>query len=262
MRKYLSVFGLAARGSLWKGLAVTALAAALAGLLLFLLPRQELKPYTDQWGEREVIVGSYTFAETVRDSCAAIPLAAGYAVLCAVLASVGWGRGAKTGYTVRRLRVKKNTACLLWTAYHFMVLLLYWAVSAGVMFFVLAMRMKNATGGGFDSLTMILTCYSVPLLHHLLPVGDAYAWGGNILGILACAVGCADVAQKKWRGQTGGIPLAIAVALTLGGCFISLQSSANQALLMVAEAAMVGIVIYSWWGGDKSEETDMAVERP
>ena len=262
MRKYLSVFGLAARSSLWKALAVTGLTAILAGLMLYFLPRQELQPYTDQWGETEVIVGSYTFSEAVKNSCAAIALAVGFVILCAVLAGVGWGKGAKTGYTARRLRVQKNTVCLLWTAYYFMVLLLYWAVSAGVMLLALALRVKNATGGELDSLSMVLACYNAPLLHHLLPVGDAFAWCGNILGLLACAVGCADVAQKKWRGQTGGIALAIAVALTVGGCFISLQNSSNQMLLLWVEGAMVGIVAYGWWGGDKSEETEPDVRRP
>ena len=264
MRKYLSVFGLAARGSLWKGLAVTVLAAALAGLLLFLLPQQEMNPYYAGPGEKsEEVLSSYIFMEAAQDSCASIPLMVGFAALCAVLAGTGWGKGAKTGYTVARLRVKKNTACLLWTAYDFMALLLYWAVSAGVLLFAMVLRMKNVSPGGeLDPLTLILTCYSTPLLHHLLPVGNVYAWGGNILGILACAVGCADVAEKKWRGQMGGIPLAIAVALTVCGFFVRLQNSGAQALYMAAQAALIGIVLYGWWGGDKREETDMAAQRP
>lgn len=89
MRKYLSVFGLAARSSLWKALAVTGLTAMSAGLLLYFLPRQEPQPYTDQWGEIEVIADSYTFSEAVKYSYASIALAVGFVILCAVLAGVG-----------------------------------------------------------------------------------------------------------------------------------------------------------------------------
>ena len=53
------------------------------------------------------------------------------------------------------------------------------------------------------------------MLHHLVPGMDALAWAGNVLGALACALGCADVAQKKWKGGTGGIALAFAAAVVL-----------------------------------------------
>lgn len=254
MKKYLSVFGLAARSSFWKALAVIVLSVVLAGLLLFLLPEGKTESYTDGNGQTQTVVKVYSPSKMVETSLAAIPLAVGFGALCAVLCRTGWGKNAMSGYTMQRLRVKKNTACMLWAAYNFMMMALFWTASALVMLGVMNLRVNQFFGGGeSDALALILACYRTPLLHHLLPVGDWIAWLGNIFGILGCAVGCVDVARKKWKGQMGGIALAIALAATLGGCALRLSSGGTQIMMIIGEIGLIGIVAYNWRGGDENE---------
>ena len=49
MKRYLSVFGLAARGSFWQGLALMIVSVALAGALLYLTPGSGPVHYVDEY---------------------------------------------------------------------------------------------------------------------------------------------------------------------------------------------------------------------
>ena len=50
MKRYLSVFGLAARSSFWQGLALMIVSVALAGALLYLTPGSGPVHYVDEYG--------------------------------------------------------------------------------------------------------------------------------------------------------------------------------------------------------------------
>ena len=130
MKRYLSVFGLAARGSFWQGLALMIVSVALAGALLYLTPGSGPVHYVDEYGADQTYEDDLALSELPKASKMAAPLAGGLGGLCSVLAKSGGGKGAKTGYTMRRLQVREGTACLLWVVYDFMMLLLFWALAA------------------------------------------------------------------------------------------------------------------------------------
>ena len=62
MKRYLSVIGLAAQSSFWKGLALIVLSAALAGLLLYIAPESVPVHYVDENGEEQ------TYEDTISPS--------------------------------------------------------------------------------------------------------------------------------------------------------------------------------------------------
>lgn len=255
MNRYISVLGLAARSCFLRGLAVMVAAVALAGVLLYLTPGITLENCVDEYGESQTYEHNLAPSELPGDSKAFLPLALGLIGLCTVLAKNGGGKDAKPAYTVRRLRVKPGAVRLLWTGYYFMMLILYWALAAAVLYGVMRYRVDLAA----DTLStgpqsLVLAFYGSRLLHHLLPVGDIFAWCANIVGILACAVGCMDVAQKEWSGQIGGPLLGVAVALTLGSFRVKLDSSMILVGIMVVEAVVVCAAMVSWSGGDTNEE--------
>ena len=143
MKRYLSVFGLAARSSFWQGLALMIVSVALAGVLLYLTPGSVPVHYVDEYGANQAYEDNLALSELPKASKMAAPLAVGLGGLCSVLAKSGGGKGAKTGYTLRRLQVREGTAFLLWVVYDFMMLLLFWALAALVIFGVMTLRMKN-----------------------------------------------------------------------------------------------------------------------
>ena len=255
MKRYLSVFGLAARSSFWKGLAVIVVSVALAGALLYLKTGSTTVHYYDEVGRDQTYEDDLALSELPKASKMAAPLAMGLGGLCSVLAKCGGGKGAKTGYTMRRLQVREGTACLLWMVYDFMMLLLFWALAALVIFGVMTLRMKNMPEpNGIGPQSLILAYYGSALLHNLLPAGDALAWVSHAVAMVACAVGCVDVAVKGWQEKLGGIAMAIAVILTAAGYCVDLQHSSYYILLIVAQAIVIGLTIYSWKGGDEDED--------
>ncbi len=255
MKRYISVLGLAARSCFWKGLAVMVAAVALAGVLLYLTPGSVTVHYIDGYDVEQVREEELALSELPGASKAYLPLALGLIGLCKVLAENGGGKGAKPGYTVRRLRVKPGTVRLLWTGYYFMMLVLYWAMATAVLYGVMRYRVDLAAetlSTGPQSL--VLAFYGSRLLHHLLPMSDIFSWVGILAGLLACAVGCMDVAQKEWSGQIGGPLLGVAVALTLGSFLVKLESSVAVAFIAIVEMVVIGAAFSSWSGGDKREE--------
>ena len=135
MSRYISVLGLAARSCFLKGLAIMVVSVLLSGLLLYLLPEGvERESYMDENGVVQWIYEAYDLSEMPEVSRAAAPLAVGFGLLCTVMARTGGGKGAKTAYTVGRLRVKPGTVRLLWTGYYFMMLVLYWAMAAAMLY--------------------------------------------------------------------------------------------------------------------------------
>lgn len=255
MKRYLSVFGLAARSSFWKGLAVIVVSVALAGVLLYLTTGSVTEYCVDEYGERQTFEDDLALSELPKASKMAAPLAIGFGGLCSVLARSGGGKGAKTGYTMRRLQVREGTACLLWVVYDFMMLLLLWALAALVVFGVMILRAKGMSEThAIGPQSLILAYYGSALLHNLLPAGDAMAWVSHTVALAACAVGCVDVAVKGWREKLGGIAMGIAVILTAAGWCVGVQNSGYHIMLTVAQAVVIGLTIYSWKEGDEDEE--------
>ena len=101
---------------------------------------------------------------------------------------------------------------------------------------------------------MVLAFYGSNLLHHILPISDFFAWIGGIVGLLACAVGCMDVAQKEWTGQVGGPLMGIAVALTLGSFWVPMEGSRILVGIVIGEMVVIWAALISWSGGDTCEE--------
>ena len=201
------------------------------------------------------IYEAYDLSEIPEVSRAAAPLAVGFGLLCTVMARTGGGKGAKTAYTVGRLRVKPGTVRRLWTGYYFMMLVLYWAMAAAMLYGVMRYRVGLAAESmDIGPQSLVLAFYGSNLLHHILPISDFFAWIGGIVGLLACAVGCMDVAQKEWTGQVGGPLMGIAVALTLGSFWVPMEGSRILVGIVIGEMVVIWAALISWSGGDTCEE--------
>ena len=115
MKRYLSVFGLAARSSFWQGLALMIVSVALAGALLYLTPGSVPVHYVDEYGADQTYEDDQALSELPKASKMAAPLALGLGGLCSVLAKSGGGKGAKTGTPCGGCRCgKAPPACCGW----------------------------------------------------------------------------------------------------------------------------------------------------
>ena len=232
MRKHLSVLALAARGTLWRVLAVTLLAAALSGALLWLVPAQEpgaaiVEPDGTETPQYVLV----DFCKLPGKTGAAIACAAGFAALLAVLSLNGCGYGAKTGCTVQRLRVGEGSLCLWWTLYYAVCVLFYWAVMAAVFTAVVKLRIDAWTP----------------------PPYYGYTIGGQTLLLTAlCAAAAAQFSHAQRRGRFSIAPL-LALALTILSFFFPMGSSTTLLVCLVTALAL-GITLCQFQKGETDDD--------
>ena len=266
MRKHLSVLALAARGTVWRVLAVTLLAAVLSGALLWLVPAREpgaaiVEPDGTETPQYELV----DFCKLPGRTGAAIACAAGFAALLAVLSLNGCGYGTKTDLTMRRLRIGEGAANLWWMVLNAVCLLFYWAVMAAVTVLVLQLRIRNIVPDNAlytpGRQTLLLAVYASSFLHHLMPVRDTLVWAEDGLLLALCAAAAARFSQAQRQGKFSIAPIA-ALALTIGGFFPRMGAASTFIWAFVAAAgAGLCVVLLQKGETEDAEKQDFRVRQ-
>ena len=134
MKRHGSVLMLAARGSLGKALLVcAATAAAELGLFWAALGRAaeraaELAALPPEEAAYRQMENAWSLEQVFTDSRISWVFALGLLALCAILCLNGGGlSGGRTGYTLRRLRVREQTVGVWFAVYGAAVLVIYWS---------------------------------------------------------------------------------------------------------------------------------------
>lgn len=253
MNRYLSTVGLYARSNLYKILLITLVTALLAGVLVYYYPvGQEANAYyVDLDGNRM----PYTYTEPYLDgvigiSRAPVVCAVGFTAIVAVMCLTGCGYGVKADYTVRRLRVREKTACMLWAGYHAALLLFFWAVLALTLYGVLLHSQGKVPEwyGQVGSQTMMMLCYTDTFLHHLVPLQDVAMWGLSVSSVLAVAFTTVLFSYRQRHGSFSPLVL-LALGGTIGSFFCSLGENTNF-LLMLLLLGVAGAAFCILIGGD------------
>ena len=253
MNRYLSTVGLYARSNLYKILLITLVTALLAGFLVYYYPvGQEANAYyVDPDGNRM----PYTYTEPYLDgvigiSRAPVVCAVGFTAIVAVMCLTGCGYGVKADYTVRRLRVREKTACMLWAGYHAALLLFFWAVLALTLYGVLLHSQGKVPEwyGQVGSQTMMMLCYTDTFLHHLVPLQDVAMWGLSVSSVLAVAFTTVLFSYRQRHGSFSPLVL-LALGGTIGSFFCSLGENTNF-LLMLLLLGVAGASFCILIGGD------------
>ena len=254
MNRYLSTVGLYARSSLYKILLITLVTALLAGFLVYRYPTpQEITEYHYDFDGNPV---PYTYNTPYLDdvigfSRAPVVCAVGFTAIVAVMCLTGCGYGVKTDYTVRRLRVREKTACLLWAGYHAAMLLFFWAVLALTLYGVLLHSQGKVPEwyGQVGSQTMMMLCYTDTFLHHLMPLQDPAMWGLSISSVLAVSFTTVLFSYRQRHGSFSPLVL-LALGGTIGSFFCGLMLSAAYLLLMLLLLGVAGADFCILMGGD------------
>lgn len=254
MNRYLSTVGLYARSNLYKILLITLVTALLAGVLVYRYPTpQEITKYYYDFDGNPV---PYTYNTPYLDdviglSRAPVVCAVGFTAIVAVMCLTGCGYGVKTDYTVRRLRVREKTACLLWAGYHAALLLFFWAVLALTLYGVLLHSQGKVPEwyGQVGSQTMMMLCYTDTFLHHLMPLQDPAMWGLSISSVLAVSFTTVLFSYRQRHGSFSPL-LLLALGGTIGSFFCGLMLSAAYLLLMLLLLGVAGAAFCILMGGD------------
>lgn len=250
MKRYGSVFALAARASFTKVVAVTLLAAVLCGVLLWFAPTHDSYNTYDENGQ---IIATTQYdmvsADTmVKKSYCILPAGLGFVAVILLLARIGTGKGVQPGYTVRRLRVKPLVVTALWSLYNCIMVLFYRGMILLAVYGVIGWRMQES-----GPQALLLASYGNAFLHKLLPLRDTLGWMMLILTTLLIGTSCALHAAVYWR-KTATKGSALGFSIWLAGISMSISAGCGEVLVFSLLGFFVtGFLIYHAFGGDEDE---------
>ncbi|MBQ1214722.1 MAG: hypothetical protein IIX88_00160 [Firmicutes bacterium] len=204
MKKYLSIFMLAARGTLCKALGLMTLTGAAQVGVYYASLRTAL-------GEREMELqnqllhpeyGSwdvpYPALETILDKgilhgwiSVTTVWIIGFALFVLLLSTEGHplrGGDSKTRLTLMRLSVKERWITLCYMIYNFAMLLIFWSFSTAIAFLICKLYYAEVDPNTYGSQSIFLMFYRNNLFHSLLPLADTLRYVRNIFMLLALAV--------------------------------------------------------------------------
>ena len=212
MKRYLSVYALAARASFIKVVAVTVLAAAASAILLLGAPQ----------GKQLKIV-------------CFLPAILGFIAISVMLSRLGTGKGSQPFYTVMRLRIKPRMVTFIWAIYNSIMLMFYRAMLMLVFYGVISGKIKN-----IGPQAVLIASYGNSYLHNLLPLRAYPAWMLLISATLLMGCTCAFIPENQWRGKNRSF-LLIAVMI----CSIAfMRIPMGSALSAIFSFACIGVIAW------------------
>lgn len=253
MNKYLSVIALAARHTIYKVMAVTAVAAAAVGALMVRLPIMEKN-------EAHLVIDPLYVPRDLdvvpSQSLATLACLAGFLAIMLLLSLNGCGFGTKSDYTVCRLRVDEGKASLLWAACYTVCILLYWAAMAAVCYWAVCRRVAMLAADprwGYlaGPQSRMLTFYSSPFLHHLLPLADIAVWVEDVLFAALCGAAAMEFSRQQRKGRISVAPL-FAAGMTAASFFFPMGSWINLFFLFIPVACLIMTILRR---GDETDES-------
>lgn len=237
MKPYLTALTPAARLTVWKALGI---ALAAAGLCAW--------RFVDAFHQLAGSNGSISLMSLVQTADFYQIFGVGLVVLCGVLALPGTERGAKTGYTIRRLPAEERVVTTLWGVQNTLVLLFYWASQIAVFLALANWYLQNVPADTVTGQTLLLSCYQTNFLHGLLPMAD---WPVLVRNLVGCAMlGMSTAALPyHWRHDRKAfstLPLALASALAVPVWLYDLIPTLLQLAVVLAALFFTLYGIWRW----------------
>ena len=239
MNRYLSVFGLAARSTLYKLIGVIAIMGAVqAGLFLYALNNAD---------------GSMLLEALIEKSKITIPFYAGFLFYCLILCGAATKNPSNTAITMHRLSIPERAANWITVIYNMMTLVIFLAAELGICLALAKVYLNSDVSGAYEHV-LFTAFYRNDLLHSLLPLEDYVTLAADILFVIEISIIAVYAQQQGRHGKNGAIGaggIGIAVAAFL-------QDSSNPDAIgpvVVGLFAIYAAVIISK-GGAVDEDTD------
>ena len=238
IRKYASVFGLYARGSIFKVLGIL---LCMSGIQIGLF----LKCYVPSSG------WSYENPFVVAVTDCGIPkvFAVTFLVVTILLCRTGTEYSSKTGYTLRRLCVSERATFFCQAIYNVFVYILFLATQIVVIFGLGMIFLKSEPENYRNVQAIFLAFYSDGFLHAVLPLEDIGLWGRNFCWLVALGMTTAEFSYLQRRGNKFNMSLIFMVIMAVGfwKSAITYQVGMNKNSFITGFLALlvVGVVLSS-----------------
>lgn len=188
MKKYLSVFEMITRSSIYKVLGVL-IAMVCAEVITCAISWQQplafMKPTIEEWVDQSYLLVIFIVA---------------YFLMNAVLVLHGTNIGSIQAYTLQRLRIPEKSVYRLQCLYNILCLGLLWVTQLAVLLGISAFYMQYKANVVKTNMTVFLAFYRNEFMHSILPLQDVGGWAMLVFFIVSTGI----FAARFTKSQRGG----------------------------------------------------------
>lgn len=235
MKKYISIFELFARNTVYKILFVL-LAMGAAQITMFQKAMSEWIP-VDYYDLDFQAIEHYSLEYMVDKSNSPVFMGIAFVLITAVLCWSGCNLGSKSSYTLQRLQVKEKTIFIMQCIYNSLCYVLLLGAQVAVLLVLCGMYVEQSDN--VTNQTVFLAFYRNEFMHSVLPMEGMMRWSANILILLGCGTSAAVFTYLQRRGKVAW-SLFVVVACVLVG-FI--QELGGQLELGTAFSAVIIVAL-------------------
>lgn len=238
-KKYISVMMLAAENSIYRALGLILVMGSLE-LLIFYYFLSSLLKRGNMPGLEELIS---------RSGMSWIGLAA-FVILCLflLLPECEYG-GSRVGYTIGRLAVSERCVYYLWTAYHVMVLILFWLAQLLIALIACRMYLEKAAPSVVSGQTVLLAFYRQGFLHNLMPLEEWSRYMRNILILVSLGFGISDFSRRQRQSEKSGLILVPLMCVLLG-FRQGIGDWGLDIMVSLLNCILIGVMVRRLWGDE------------
>lgn len=199
MKKYLSVFEMIARSSIYKVLLIIGV----------MLVSQAVCFYLSMISPSGIGIESY-----IDQSQYSLIFKIAYVLITIVLVFQGMNLGSVQSYTLQRLRIKEKKIFWLQSLYNFLAYMLLWGIQLVMILVSVTVYQKNLPEGvELTNQTMFIAFYRNDFMHSILPLEDGPGWWVLVLIGVTSAFVTAEFTKLQREGKFGFEILLLVVAV-------------------------------------------------
>ena len=200
MKRYLSVFEMIARSSIYKVLLIICTMLAAQAVCFYLSMTSpsglSIEAYVDQ--------SQYSMLFKIA-----------YILVSIAIVFPGMNLGSVQSYTLQRLRIKEKRIYWLQAVYNFLAYMLLWGAQLVMLFANILVYQKYLPEGAIvTNQTFVMAFYRNDFMHTILPLEDGPGWWVLVLFGVASALAAAETTKLQREGKFGfELVLVIAAAM-------------------------------------------------
>ena len=239
MKRYLSVFEMITRSSIYKVLLILVGMVAVELTVFYLTMSNpagvNIEEYIDQ--------SHYSLIFKIA-----------YMLITIAIVLPGMNIGSVQSYTLQRLRIKEKSVFWLQALYNMFAYVLLCGVQLMVLLFSCVMYQKNLPEiAVWSNQTLFLAFYRNAFMHSILPLEDVFGWLVLVFLVVGTAVTSAYFTAQMRRGK-----FVWEIGVVIGAVLIDFPKDfGNEIAVMVIAAVIVAVSLLcrwtkKWEGGNKT----------
>jgi len=242
MRRYLTVFMLFVRGTIYRVLLIIAAMLTVEGILVYGMFREYSEAVLKNPG------GIYSITEMLREAHLVWVLLIGFLLVTATLSLFGCDFRGKLEYTMQRLGISPNAVFYLQAVYNALVYLLLWMVQVYALFGFCMYYVKYADPSLVTNQTLFLEFHRSDLLFSLFPLENGLGWAMNICAILGMGIVTARI--PRCQRQKCKVIAIVFMLMWLTGIWPWGNIGDNNLIAIIGVIFIAGLSIFCLYVSD------------